>query len=188
MKIGTEHGLFIFIVDIEVCIKELGEYLKQTRVNNGVSITEACEDLDFSTSQLENIESGNVKAFKDIYELKDDIKAYAKYLGLDSDKVVDEFNGFLFQHTSRISLDDIASFQKEKEKDQEKEPEKKRIQSPYTKEYKPQKNYMPIIGLIIGVFLLAGILYFILYHKNEEPNRIDELQTGIKEEGIYEFA
>ena len=37
-------------------MKELGEYLKQTRIKNGVSITEACEDLEFSTSQLENID------------------------------------------------------------------------------------------------------------------------------------
>ena len=29
-------------------MKELGEYLKRTRVSNGVSITEASEDLDFS--------------------------------------------------------------------------------------------------------------------------------------------
>ena len=166
-------------------MKELGEYLKQTRVSNGVSITEACEDLDFSTSQLENIESGNVKAFKDIYELKDDIKAYAKYLGLDSDKVVDEFNGFLFQHTSKISLADIESFQKEEEKGNEKE--EKKIRSPYTKEYKPKKSCMPIVYMIIGVLLLTGILYFILYHRNEAPNRIDEL-TVIRKEGTYEFA
>ena len=38
-------------------MKELGEYLKRTRISNGVSLTEACEDLDFSTSHLENIES-----------------------------------------------------------------------------------------------------------------------------------
>ena len=54
-------------------MKELGEYLKRTRISNGVSLTEACEDLDFSTSHLENIESGNVRAFKDVYELKDSI-------------------------------------------------------------------------------------------------------------------
>ena len=84
-------------------MKELGEYLKQTRLSNGVSITEACEDLEFSTSHLENIESGNVKAFKDVYELKESIRVYAKYLGLNADKVMDEFNNFLFQHTSRIS-------------------------------------------------------------------------------------
>ena len=78
-------------------MKELGEYLKRTRVSNGVSIAEAAEDLELSTSQIENIESGNVRAFKDVYSLKDLIKHYAKYLGLDSEKIADEFNGFLFE-------------------------------------------------------------------------------------------
>ena len=59
-------------------MKELGEYLKRTRISNGVSLTEACEDLDFSTSHLENIESGNVRAFKDVYELKESIKTHCK--------------------------------------------------------------------------------------------------------------
>ena len=118
-------------------MKELGEYLKQTRVGNGVSITEACEDLELSTSQLENIESGNVKAFKDIYELRDYIKLYAKYLGLNSDKVLDEFNNFLFQHTSKISLDDIALAQKKKESEED----TRKIKSPYTKEYKEKVRY-----------------------------------------------
>ena len=109
-------------------MKELGEYLKKTRIGNGVSITEACEDLEFSTSHLENIESGNVKAFKDVYELRDSIRQYAKYLGLNSDKVTDEFNNFLFQHTSKISLDDILEAQKKKEEEQK----EKKVKSPYT--------------------------------------------------------
>lgn len=37
-------------------MKELGEYLKHTRISNGVSMEEAAEDLELSTSQLENIE------------------------------------------------------------------------------------------------------------------------------------
>lgn len=89
-------------------MKELGEYLKHTRISNGVSM-EAAEDLELSTSQLENIENGNVRAFKDVYGLKQYIYQYAKYLGLNPEKVVDEFNGFLFEHTSKISLDDIKS-------------------------------------------------------------------------------
>ena len=128
-------------------MKELGEYLKQTRIGNGVSITEACEDLDFSTSQLENIESGNVKAFKDVYELRDDIKLYAKYLGLDADKVLDEFNNFLFQHTSKISIDDILAAQKKKE-----ELEKK-IRSRYTKEYTEKINIWPFVFIVVGILL-----------------------------------
>ncbi len=162
-------------------MKELGEYLKKTRISNGVSITEACEDLEFSTSQLENIESGNVKAFKDIYAFKDSIKAYAKYLGLDSDKVVDEFNGFLFQHTSRISLDDIVAAQKRKEE------EERKVKSPYTKEYKEKVNLWPFVYAIVGFILFTGILYLIISHINKAPGRTDEL-VGLREEIVYELT
>jgi cytoskeletal protein RodZ len=164
-----------------VCfMKELGEYLKQTRVGNGVSITEACEDMELSTSQLENIESGNVKAFKDIYELRDYIKLYAKYLGLNSDKVLDEFNNFLFQHTSKISLDDIVAAQKRKESEQE----TRKVKSPYTKEYKEKFNFWPIIYFILGILVLLLILYIIISNVSKPPKRTDEL----KGDEIYELA
>lgn len=162
-------------------MKELGEYLKQTRIGNGVSITEACEDLELSTSQLENIESGNVKAFKDIYELRDYIKLYAKYLGLNSDKVLDEFNNFLFQHTSKISLDDIMAAQKKKESEEQ----ARKIKSPYTKEYKEKFNFMPIIWFITGVLLIILIIFIILNFMNKTPERTDELKGDVE---IYEFA
>lgn len=162
-------------------MKELGEYLKQTRVGNGVSITEACEDLELSTSQLENIESGNVKAFKDIYELRDYIKLYAKYLGLNSDKVLDEFNGFLFQHTSKISLEDIEAAQRKKES----EIQERKVKSPYTKEYKEKFNFMPIVWFITGVLLIILIIFIILNFMNKTPERTDELKGDVT---IYEFA
>ena len=159
-------------------MKELGEYLKRARIRNGVNVTEACEDLEISTSHLENIESGNIRAFKDVYELRDDVKNYAKYLGLDANKVVDEFNGFLFQHTSKISLDDIKNAQKKKEDDEN----SKKIKSPYTIEYKEKKNYMPLIGFIIFVLVASFIIYIIMLSINKVPERVNELQ-GIFVEG-----
>ncbi|MBQ3297388.1 MAG: helix-turn-helix domain-containing protein [Bacilli bacterium] len=166
-------------------MKELGEYLKQTRLSNGVSITEACEDLEFSTSHLENIESGNVKAFKDVYELKESIRVYAKYLGLNADKVMDEFNNFLFQHTSRISLDDILAAQKKKE---ELEAEHKKVKSPYTKEYKEKINLWPVVYAIVGVIVLFVIVYIIINSINRTPRRIDELKSVIGDEIVYEYT
>ena len=163
-------------------MKELGEYLKQSRIKNGVSITEACEDLEFSTSQLENIESGNVRAFKDVYDLKDSIKVYAKYLGLDSDKIVDEFNCFLFQHTSKISLDDIIEAQKKKNDNE------KKVQSPYTKEYKEKFNYWPLIYGGIALLLFTLLLYIIISNVNKVPRRVDELKGFEGRSYIYEFT
>lgn len=120
-------------------MKELGAYLKRTRISSGLSITEVAEDLELSTSHLENIESGNVRAFKDVYDLKELVKQYAKYLGLDPEKVVDEFNGFLFEHTSKISLDDIRAAQKKETK--------KKIKSPYTQERKKNLKCGRLLGL-----------------------------------------
>lgn len=165
-------------------MKDLGEYLKRTRISNGVSLTEACEDLDFSTSHLENIESGNVRAFKDVYVLKEDIKTYAKYLGLNPDKVVEEFNNFLFEHTSKISLDDILAAQKKKEK----EAEEKRVKSPYTIEHKEKKNLWPIFYIVIGIVLLIAIVYIVVSNSNKIPERTEELKAFREEKYIYEFT
>ena len=163
-------------------MEELGEYLKRTRISNGVNITEAAEDLELSASQLENIESGNVKAFKDVYSLKNYVKQYAKYLGLDPDKVVDEFNGFLFQHTSKISLDDIKAAQKKAE-----EAEKK-VKSPYTKEYKKKVSVWPFVIIAISLVVLFIIIYLIISNVNKAPARVNELMPIERGVDVYEFA
>lgn len=152
-------------------MKELGEYLKITRLDNGVSMEEAAEDLNLSTLQLENIEKGNVRAFKDMYGLKQYIRQYAKYLGLDSEKVMDEFNEFLFEHTSKISLDDILEA---KQKSEEKEV--KKVKSPYTKEYKKKINWLPIIIGIIAITAVCVFVYFVVSIISREPTRTEVLK------------
>ena len=165
-------------------MKELGDYLRKVRISNGVSITEACEDLNFSTSQLENIEMGNVKAFKDVYELRNYVNNYAKYLGLDADTIVDEFNGFLFQHTSKISLDDIREAQNKKEELMN----DKKIKSPYTLEYKEKVSVWPVFYITLIVFFLSLIIYLILSNMNKVPERTDELFNIVEKESLYEFT
>ena len=149
-------------------MKELGAYLKRTRVDNGVSIAEAAEDLELSVVELENIESGNTRAFKDVYNLKQYIKQYAKYLGLDPEKIVDEFNGFLFEHTSKISLDDIRAAQKKLDNNE------KKVQSPYTKEYKKKVNVLPLVVVGIVTVILFISIYIIISSINKAPTRVDE--------------
>ena len=163
-------------------MKEIGDYLKRTRISNGVSIAEAAEDLDLSTVQLENIESGNVKAFKDVYALKEDVRQYAKYLGLNPEKVIDEFNGFLFEHTSKISLEDIKMAQKKMEE------EEKGATSPYTKEYKKKVGPWPFIIAIVLIVFIFIILYLIISTINKAPERTTELMSKERGNVIYEFA
>ena len=163
-------------------MKELGAYLKRTRVSNGVNIAEAAEDLELTVTELENIESGNVKAFKDLYDLKENIRFYAKYLGLDSEKVVDEYNSFLFDHTSKLSLDDIKAAQKKIEEDENK------IKSPYTKEYKNKSYFLPAsIIFILFIIVVFVVIYFVITIKHRVPERVNEL-SGVRGGIVYELT
>lgn len=161
-------------------MKEIGEYLRETRVNNGVGIEEAAEDLNMSTSQVENMEGGNVRAFKDVFTLKELVREYAKYLGLDPDKVLDEFNDFMFEHTSKISLDDIKEAKGLKvQKEQE-----NKINSPYTKIPKKKRDYKPLLISLLVIGIVCLFLYLIIRITNR-PEKINQELLG--KESVVEW-
>lgn len=164
-------------------MKELGYYLQDIRRSNGVSLEEAASDLSVDVSYLENIESANVRAFKDVYYMRELVKEYAKYLGLSEDKIQDEFNDFLFEHTSKISLDDIMEAKKKKE-EEEKLDNTKKIQSPYTKEYKRKVRKIPFV--MVGIVFILAIIIAIIVIKtiNKAPAVTSELK-GIE---VYEYT
>ena len=93
-------------------MKEIGLKLKLKREENGVSIEEAASDLNMRVSQLLSIEEGKKEDFKDVFSLKYFIRDYAKYLGLDGEKILDDFNEYLFEETSKISLEEIEEAKK----------------------------------------------------------------------------
>ena len=140
-------------------MKEIGEKLKDAREGMGISIEEAAEDLKLRPSQLEDIEEGNREAFKDIFYLKYFIRDYAKYLGLDYEQMVEDFNEYVFDYTSKISLEDIKKANKKHEKK-----DKNKIVSPYTLDNKNNKGLSKfiVIGLIV-VVLCIGISLAIHY-------------------------
>lgn len=151
-------------------MKEIGEKLKEARENIGISIDEAAEDLKTRPSQIENMESGNMDAFKDIFYLKYFIRDYAKYLGLDYEDIVDEFNEYLFDYTSKISIDDIKNAQKKNLKEvKNKEP---KVMSPYTLERKGN-FFLPIwlIGLLSIIFIIIIIIICLKFIGNENKNK-----------------
>ena len=76
---------------------EVGDTLRNSREVSGVTLEEVSTDLDIPIILLEQIEDGNMGAFKDVFELKEYIRKYAKYIGLDPDEVIDVF--YLFFQT-----------------------------------------------------------------------------------------
>ncbi len=145
-------------------MKEIGQKLKEKREENGVSIEEAAEDLKMRPSQIISVENGEADSFKDKVLLKYFIRDYAKYLGLDSEKIVDEFNEFLFDLTSKIPLEAIEKAKKEKESKEK--PNK--ISSPYTTNTNHKKIPKYIICLIvIVVIIILGYIILSNIHGND---------------------
>lgn len=128
-----------------------------TRESSGVSIKEASADLSIDENYILNIEEGKIGCFKDIFTLKDYLTNYAKYLGIDSDKLIDEFNEYMFEYTSKIPVKEI-----EKKARSEAREEQGRVASPYTRKVrKYSRNYYITVYVVIIALVILAIIWSI---------------------------
>ena len=153
-------------------MKDIGLKLKEKREENGVSIEEVAEDLKMRPSQIISLEEGNKEDFKDVVFLKYFIRDYAKYLGLDGEKLVDEFNEFLFDFTSKIPLEEI-------EKAKLNNINKKDVVSPYTNVSSDKKILKIVLG-IVGVIVLLIVLYFVMSNVRGNDFKDDNITYTIR--------
>lgn len=155
-------------------MKVIGEKLKTSREEKGLSLEEVSEDLKIKVEDLKNIELGNKDSFQDIYFLKKAIYYYAKYLGLDYEQLIEEFNEFMFECTSKIPVDVIEKISKQKE---EAESNKKAL-SPYTKDpVNNNKKKLIILGIII--LLLVGIITSVILIKEKNRRDNDRIMASL---------
>lgn len=131
---------------------EVGDTLRNSREVSGVTLEEVSTDLDIPKILLEQIEDGNMGAFSDVFVLKDYIEKYAKYLGLDKDEIMDSFNTFMFERTSKIPMDKIEEATRENIMIEEKQD---RVASPYTKAIPKIKTTPYVIALGIAMVLMV---------------------------------
>ena len=130
-------------------MKDIGTVLLDARESAGLSLDEVSADLSIEKVILENIEDGKTGAFSDIFLLKKYINNYAKYLGLDADKIIDEFNEYVFESTSKIPVKDI-----EKKIEEEQKVGEDKANSPYTRFEKKPNNVLYAFIYILIIFLV----------------------------------
>ena len=135
-------------------MNEIGIDLKNARENSSVSLEEASNDTNIPVESLEQIEEGSIGSFKDIFKLKEYLQTYSKYLGLDPVKIIDSFNEYMFEYTSKIPLDDLAKEIEAQEREKEKlleEDNDIKVVTPYLKEEKQKKlwKYLVIVGIVL---------------------------------------
>ncbi len=134
---------------------EIGSLFKATRESSGISIGEVSNDLNIKDVVIENIEDGKIGSFKDIYELKGYVESYAKYLGLDETKIIDKFNEYLFEYTSKIPVKEIEDAVLEQTKEMKLE---NKVVSPYTKQVDKKKKSLYIIIYILVILVVISII------------------------------
>lgn len=142
-------------------MKELGIKFKEKREEIGLKLDEVSKDLDITIPQLENLEEGNINAFKDIFFLKDLIKRYTVYLNLDEDEALEYFNDFVFDYTSKIPVEEIEAKVKEINRQEEIETRKK-ISSPYTAKKVIKAKLKPLYLYLIITVILVTITLLIM--------------------------
>lgn len=141
-------------------MEEIAQLLKETREESGIELEEVSNDLDISELALNNIEEGKIGAFKDIFLLKGYIADYAKYLGINPEKILDEFNEYLFEYTSRIPIKEIEKTIEMNTKESEEE----KVISPYTQNKPKSKK---IIYIMTYVLLLILVILAIFWSVNQ---------------------
>lgn len=156
-------------------MNDIGEELKLTRESSGVSLKEASKDLNIKEEILENIEDGRTGAFKDIFELKEYIASYAKYLGLDDKAIIDEFNEYMFEYTSKIPIKEIEHTIELKIKDDKKE---EGFASPYTKKTKKYNNWVYIVVYIFIILLVLCAILWSVKQVTINRNTTDTISYG----------
>lgn len=143
-------------------MKEIGESFKNARETIGISKEEVVKDLNITESQLDNLEDGNVNAFKDVFFLKDLIRKYSRYLNLDEESNIDKFNEFIFSYTSKIPVEEILEQTREINILESQNNENK-IVSPYTMKKKKSINKYNVLFVIAVVVVVLIILFVIKY-------------------------
>ena len=100
--------------------------------------------------------------------LKEYIYNYAKYLGLDYENLIDEFNEYMFEYTSKIPTDVIERISKQKEKEEE----EKGAVSPYTIPSKKNNKKLMLTIAIVLLLIIAITTIVIVKNNNSHTSEL----------------
>ncbi len=136
-------------------MEEIAELLRETREEAGIDLDEVSKDIEINKIALENIEAGKIGAFKNIFLLKDYLYNYAKYLGLNPDEILSEFNEYVFEFTSKIPVKEIEKTLELAAKNGDNDS----VVSPYTAPKRASKKSLYVLIYIL-IFVLVILAIF----------------------------
>ena len=165
-------------------MKEIGEYLKNRRIELGISLDEAEQYLKIRKKYIIAIESGDESVLPGRTYFLGYLRNYANYLEADQDFI----NEHLEKKESIPKKVDINGEEKLKVKKASKyfSPDKRRYR---IKKEKKSINFVPIIRIAIVILFIAGAFFLVSNFFNrvkQPPVEIEETEVTIKENSTTE--
>lgn len=140
-------------------MNEIGNLFKEARINSSLELEEVSSDTDIPVYALEQIEEGSIGSFKDIFVLKEYLKNYAKYLGLNGDEIIDKFNEYMFEYTSKLPTEEIERVIEEQEKlKEDTPPQGVQAISPYLNPQVKEKWWSKTMIISIIIIILVALV------------------------------
>lgn len=163
-------------------MKEIGEYLKNRRIELGISLDEAEQFLKIRKKYLVGIEEGNESILPGRTYFIGYLRNYANYLDVDQEYITKLLEG-------KREEKKVAEEETIEEKSKSKEQVSKRKSTdkyfyPEKRKYRPKRekrniNYLNFIKIIIIILLLGGIIFLV----NQFFNRIKEPSVPVSQNG-----
>ena len=163
-------------------MKEIGEYLKNRRLELGISLDEAEQYLKIRKKYLVGIEEGNESILPGRTYFIGYLRNYANYLEADQE-YVDQLLGETKQgpKTSEQEQEPVETIQKRKRTGKYFSPEKSKYRP---KREKRNINYIPFIKIVAIIIVLGGGIFIVnqFLNRTEQPS----IPVNNNEENIIE--
>lgn len=135
-------------------MKEISKILIEARKNRGIDLEQATRDTNISKQFLVGLESDNYDDFPAETYVLGFLRNYAKYLGLDADEVLKLYKQTKLQE-SEIPPEVILS------------------KEPFSK-----KPIFIVLAIILGIFVVSGIIFFALKKFKLNPINLPKTNTA----------
>ncbi len=124
---------------------DIGKELKDARERQGLSLEKVYEDTRIGTGFLQSLEQGKVENLSHPVYARGFVRSYARYLGLDSERITEDFSG-LFKaehHFDKFNPDDIP------------------ISLKTSMQSLGSPNYAMILAIILVIAVVLGLGWFL---------------------------
>lgn len=141
-------------------MKEIGELLKQKRLEKGYTIDEVSDKTRLSIPHIKAIEAGNVDYFKnDLPYLRYFLRSYCELGDVDFDSIKDQLQDVVEEYTHTFSIKSMEEHKKIEEHVRTHNAEQKKTQKSKKRKSRQHIDFSLISFLTIVIIVIASVIF-----------------------------